>query len=183
VTRLPKVASDDVRDRLTSKYASEILSAPELPGLYAVLGNSPEMLSAWLDFAWTLRRSPQSSRALREMLILMVGAHQSAPYCVGAHRHMAVAEGVTQEKLDSLTSWRSADCFDALERACLNLTEAMLEQRVQDSDLRDVIELAGESQTVEIVLTVAFYLMVASVTTTFDLEPELPKLISGIQDA
>ena len=171
MSRLEHVSAADLDGRLTSKYAAEVLASDRLSDLYATLGNSPEMLSAWLDFAWDLRFVPTSPRALRELLILLVGARRSAPYCIAAHRRMAVAESVPQAKIDAVVRWRDADCFDATERACLALADAMLVGAVEDSTLQDVIDLLGEAQAVEIVLTVAFYMMVAAVTTTFDLQP------------
>ena len=48
----------------------------EIPNLYRVLGYSPSMLRAWLDFAWPLRLNAGTPRSIRELLILR-GAQRS----------------------------------------------------------------------------------------------------------
>jgi len=181
-SRLDTVSAPDLTGKLTTRFAEQVLAMQPFPELYATLGNSPPMLSAWLDFAWTLRSEPTSDRGLRELLILLVGARRSAPYCVAAHRRMAIAEDVPREKIDAVAHWVDASCFSDVERACLDLADAMLAGDVSASQLAAVTGVLGESQVIEIVLTVAFYMMVAAVTTTLDLAPE-QVAIRGEQDA
>jgi AhpD family alkylhydroperoxidase len=171
MSRLGRVGVDQLAGRLTSKYADDVLAMDPLSVLYGTLGNSPPMLSAWVDFAWTLRYEPIADRALRELLILLVGSRRSAPYCINAHLRMAAEEGVEQEKIDALTHWSAASCYSPTERACLDLADAMLSGSASDQHLAAVVEVLDEERAIEVVLTVGFYIMVAAVTTTLDLHP------------
>ena len=42
----------------------------DLPNLYRVIGASPDMLKAWIDFAWSLRLDAKTPRGLRELMIM-----------------------------------------------------------------------------------------------------------------
>jgi AhpD family alkylhydroperoxidase len=171
MARLPRQEWQHIEPRVTSRYSAELAQSKALPELYAVLGNSPEMLSAWVDFAWTLRREPKSSRTLRELMIVHTGQRLSAPYCVVSHLRMASEAGATSEQLVGLTDWRTSTEFDEVEQACLALTDAMIDRKTTDDDVDAVRRLVGDEQTIELVLTVAFYIAVAAVTTSLDLSP------------
>jgi AhpD family alkylhydroperoxidase len=171
MSRVAHVSVEQLLGRLTTKYSDQVTAMDPFPPLYGTLGNSPPMLSAWLDFAWTLRYEPISDRGLRELLILLVGSRRSAPYCIAAHLRMATAEGVEQEKIDAVSRWREASCYSPTERACLDLADAMLAGEATDQHVAAVVELLDEERAIEVVLTVGFYMMVAAVTTTLDLQP------------
>lgn len=168
---LPRRTWPEIRSLVASKYAPSLDDRPGLPELYAVLGNAPPMLSAWLDFAWDLRYEPRSPRALRELVILLAGLRLEAPYCITAHLRMAAEAGVCAEQVEDLPRWASSSAYDATERACLRLADAMLTRAVTGSEIDDVRRLLDDEQAIEIVLTVAFYMMVAPVTTTLRLTP------------
>jgi len=172
MSRLDRVGVDQLVGRLTSKYSDRVLAMEPFPVLYGTLGHSAPMLSAWLDFAWTLRYEPISDRGLRELLILLIGSRRSAPYCINAHLRMAAEEGVGQEKIDSVATWRAAACYTSTERVCLELADAMLDGTATDDHVGAIIDELGREQAIEVVLTVGFYMMVAAVTTTLDLHPE-----------
>jgi 4-carboxymuconolactone decarboxylase len=174
MTRLEPGDPADIYPRVTSRYrdlAFALNGDRGLPLLYAVLGNSPAMLSSWLDFAWSLRYEPKSARSLRELAILLVGHRLAAPYCVSAHDRMALEAGVTDAQLAEVDGWQQSSLFDEDQRIVFRLAEAMLRRDVQEALVTAVRERFGREQTVEIILTIAFYQMVAATTTTLDLQP------------
>ncbi|SNQ45268.1 putative Carboxymuconolactone decarboxylase [Frankia canadensis] len=174
MTRIEPVDPAELFPKVTSRFREGAFSlyGGRLPMLYRVLGNSPTLLSAWLDVAWALRFESTSPRALREIAILLVGHRLEAPYCIGAHVRMAREAGVSAAEIEAVPAWSTSEVFNAQQRAVLGLTEAMLGQHVGGDTLSLVTDLFGPEQTIELVLTIAFYQMVASTTKTLDLAPE-----------
>jgi AhpD family alkylhydroperoxidase len=174
MTWLDPVDKDELYPKITSKYrdgAYAVRPDGSIPVLYEVLGNSPAMLSAWLDFAWTLRFEPSAPRGLRELAILLVGHRLSAPYCINAHDRMTRAEGMTDAQIEGVSDWAGSDLYNEDQRAVFELVEAMLSRTMTAEIVDRIRKRFGADQTIELVLTVAFYQMVASTTTSLDLLP------------
>lgn len=154
---IPQVALDDetlaVLDRLGADPAP----------LYRVLGNQPELLRAWLDFAWTLRTAPATPRRLRELVILRCAVLAGNDYQWRDHVAMAAEVGVPQRQLDELETWRESDAYAEVERAVLALTEEVVANDVTDGTLDEVRQHLTPGELVEVTLTAAFYVMVPRV--------------------
>jgi len=87
--------------------------------LYRGLANSPAMLAAWIDFAWSVRQKPRTPRRLRELMIVRGAELMDCTYELSHHRHMALRHGISQAELNGLGSWRSSTSFNPPERAPL----------------------------------------------------------------
>jgi AhpD family alkylhydroperoxidase len=135
-----------------------------ISNIYRVLGNSPELLTAWIDFAWTLRFHPTTPRGLRELAIVRSSQMTGTPYELAAHTPMALDAGVTDEQLAVLASWRDSNAFGPDERLVLEATEMLTATTALDDDMRSrLLDRFGPEQTVEVVLTIAFYSCVSRV--------------------
>jgi alkylhydroperoxidase family enzyme len=145
----------DVVDRLAQMREPPI-------NLYRTLGNHPELLRAWIDFAWTLREGA-TPRAVRELMILRGAQLMKAEYEWHHHRRMARVAGVPDEKVDQLASWRSSDLFDERERAALAFAEEINAGMVSDGTAVALARHFGPAEMVELTLTAAFYAMVPRV--------------------
>lgn len=136
--------------------------APPL-NLYRVLGNAPDMLDAWLRFAYALRSECTTSRVLRELIILRTAQLHRSSYEWIQHEIMARRAGLPEAKIHALSEWTTSDLFDVRERHALMLTEAMAFCRVTD-DLADACAQVFDSgEMIELILTIGFYCMVPRV--------------------
>lgn len=153
---LPLLSGDD--DRLQAVHARAVGGFGQWPNLYATLANAPELLAAWVDFAWTLRAVPQSDRALRELAIMRVAQLTGSDYEWQAHWPMATEAGIPAEKLTTLAAWRNADGFSTHERLVLGAAESLITSgALSVADRSRLVATFGPQQTVELVLTIAFY--------------------------
>jgi AhpD family alkylhydroperoxidase len=153
---LPLLSGDD--DRLRSVRARAVEGFGQWPNLYATLANAPELLAAWVDFAWTLRAVPESDRALRELAIMRVAQLTGSDYEWQAHWAMATEAGVPAETLTTLAGWRKADAFSTDERLVLGATESLTNSgELSVAERSQLVATFGQQQTVELVLTIAFY--------------------------
>jgi alkylhydroperoxidase family enzyme len=140
--------------------------------LYRALANSPKLLKAYSTLGQALRYEAETSRALRELVILRVGQLTGSEYEWAHHRWMAAAAGVEERKVRELERWRESDAFDGRERAALQCADEIHDLSVTDESFRRLRESLDASGAVEIVLLVAFYETVARVIQALDLEVE-----------
>jgi len=131
--------------------------------LYRSLAHTPELLQAWIDWAWALREKCATPRSLREIMILRTAVVMRSEYEWHQHVTMAERAGVPTNKVHAVTAWQSSDLFDAQERAALMLTDAMLTGSVPDAVHDELAQHFSDSDRVELVLTAGFYAMVPRV--------------------
>src|SRR4051795_9998581 len=116
MTAIPLAAiPDDVLKKVSSKGLRPM-------NLYAALSNKPELLRAFLHWAWALRDVDRTPRRLRELVILRTAMRYGSPYEWHQHRIMAGQAGVTETEVADLAMWRIAPSFDDADRAALALT-------------------------------------------------------------
>ena len=110
-----------------------------------------------------LRDECDTPRALRELVILRTAVRHGSEYEWHHHEAMALAAGVTPEKLEAVRSWRTRGVFDASERAALALTDAICDAAVSDETWAEAARWFDPSELVELVVTAATYVMVPRV--------------------
>jgi AhpD family alkylhydroperoxidase len=131
--------------------------------LYRALANQPQMLAAWIEFAWAVRRLPRTPRRLRELMIVRGAALTGCDYELSHHRAMAARSGVEGEELAALDGWRDSSLFSAPERAALDFMEAMVAGTVPDAVNAELDLHFDAAERVELTLTAGLYCMVPRV--------------------
>jgi alkylhydroperoxidase family enzyme len=146
-----------------------------VPNLYRVLGLAPQMLRAWLDFAWPLRLHAKTARSLRELLILRGAQVSGATYEWAHHVEMALAAGVTQAQIDALTVAHASAVFSAQEKAVIRLAEEVTRGPGASPACIELLKQQrfSDAEIVELVLTASFYVCVGRFLHSMDvgLEP------------
>jgi 4-carboxymuconolactone decarboxylase len=131
--------------------------------LYRALANSPELLAAWIEFAWSVRQKPSTARRLRELMIVRGGALMNCGYELAHHRLMAGRSGVSEEELGALDGWRESSSFSPPERAALAFMEAMVAGSVSEAVNAELARHFDAAERVELTLTAGLYCMVPRV--------------------
>lgn len=148
-------------DSDTAKHIAERGGRPL--DLYRVLGNQPALLHAWIDFASALRYQCETSRALRELIILRIAQVCQSSYQWEQHLSLAQQAGVPDSQINELTTWQTSALFDSSERAALALAEAIASCRVDDATHDAASAFFTPAEMIELVLTASFYSMVSRV--------------------
>lgn len=144
-----------------------------IPNLYRVIGHSPKMLRAWLDFAWPLRLDATVPRALREILILRIAQRSGVLYEWSHHVPMALAAGVPQAKVDAIPEGDAAAVYDPTERLMLRLADEIVDgPGAGAATVAALRERFGDAGAVEVVLTASFYVCVGRFLQSMDIESE-----------
>lgn len=157
---------DRVRDAMAPDF--------RMPDLYRVLGHSPAMFDAWLNFAWPLRQQARTPRKLRELMILRGAQMSGTSYEWAHHLPMALSAGVSDLQIDALSNWSVSHHFDPQERAALQLAEEVTRGPGASKQTIDRLRQEGfeEDALVELVLTASFYVCVGRLLRSFDIQPE-----------
>jgi AhpD family alkylhydroperoxidase len=140
--------------------------------LYRTLANQPDLLRAWVEFAWALRNRCETPRALRELVILRVAQLTNANYEWAAHVEMARSAGVTAAQIASLERWREATVFDAGKRTALEYAEAVLASEVTDAAFAALRAQFTDAAVVELTLTVSTYGGLAPLLAALKVPPD-----------
>ena len=156
-SRLPLKEIDEKNKKRINELNGEFLN------LYRVLGHHSTLLSAWIEFAYTLRRDCTTARTLRELMILRGAQLEGSAYEWHQHRRWARQQGVPPEQIEDLFLWRESPHFSAAERAALALTEAMMHGDVSDEVFAGLTKHFSSSEVIELALTAGFYAMVPRV--------------------
>jgi alkylhydroperoxidase family enzyme len=131
--------------------------------LYRCLAHAPDLLRAWIAFAWALRGNSSTSRQLRELMILRTATLHHSPYEWHQHRRMAAEVGVTDYEIAELEMWRTSRAFDPGTRAALAFTDAIVDGEVPDEINEELAAHFNVQQRIELTVTAAFYSMVPRV--------------------
>ncbi len=87
---------------------------------------TPESYHALVAVATAVSKSARAAglpRSLTELVNVRVSQINGCPSCLDVHHDRAVAAGVTEKQLATLSVWRDAELFDAREQAALRLAE------------------------------------------------------------
>jgi alkylhydroperoxidase family enzyme len=82
--------------------------------------------------------------------------------------------GVTDEQNEALDDWKSATCFNELQRAALAFTDEIVElRRPTDATFDAIAAKLTPAALIELQLSVGFYIMTSKFLETFgiDLQP------------
>lgn len=162
MARLPNVDADTPGVDAELVRAVRQRRGGELLNLDRMLLHSAPVARGWNGYMGAIRTGCVLAGDLREMVILLVAVLNRAPYEFSQHVPVALAEGVTQDKIDALANWRAATVFTERERDVLAYAEAMtLQVQVSEAVFTAARRHLSDRELVELTATVASYNMVS----------------------
>jgi len=143
----------------------ELGAPPEIASVasYRSMSVQPDLLLPWVELSWRLRLHAVTPRRLRELVITRTTILQDADFERKAHEKFAREAGVTEQEIEALVDWQTADTFSEAERTALELSDAMHDGGVSDDLVKKLQDHFDPASLVELILTVGFYEMVPRV--------------------
>ena len=143
-----------------------------LAGPFNALLYRPEAGDAVQRVGAALRFSGCLPDRLRELAILTVAAAWGSGFEAFAHEPVALAAGATAGQLNDIRHGHEPHGLDDAERAGLSLVRALLRDRRVDGRTHGAAVAAlGHARTVELVVLVGYYQLLAGVLEAFDVRP------------
>lgn len=167
--RLPLLDDATADAKAQAVFERSQASWGRVPNLYRTLAHAPDLLEAWIAFAWPLRHECSTDRGLRELVILRTAQIDDAAYEWKQHLPMALDAGVSEAQVDALATWNEApaEIFTEVERDTLALTEQVAAGgHVSDELWQALRSHFDEREVLELVMTAAFYACVSRVLNT-----------------
>ena len=110
---------------------------------------------------------------LRELAILLVGQIAQAPYEFTKHIVIGLEAGVSRGQVDVLPFWRSANVYDAAERAVLQYTdEVSRSYRASDAAFAELRKHLDDEQVTELTIIIGYYEMICRILEALQVELE-----------
>src|SRR5262249_40040427 len=142
--------------------------------IFRMMAHAPSHLEQYCRLGGAIRHKGELDPILRELAITRTGILCEAPYEVVAHKRIGRNVGVTDEQNEALQDWRSAACFDEVQRAALAFTDEIVTQpSPSDATFQAIAAKLTPRALVELQLAVGFYVMTSKFLETFaiDLQP------------
>src|ERR1700750_2951602 len=161
----PSKASDCTR---------EILDKNRHANIFLMMAHSPSYFEQYCRLGGAIRNRGELDPVVRELAITRTGILCEAPYEIVAHKRIGKNVGVTDEQNAALEDWKSATCFNEVQRAALAFTDEIVKLRKPTDATFDAIasKLTPGALT-ELQLSGGFYIMTSKFLETFgiDLQP------------
>src|SRR3954463_8627024 len=142
--------------------------------IFRMMAHSPDYLRQYCRLGAAIRFRGELDPVLRELAITRTGILCEAPYEVVAHKRIGKNVGVTDEQNAALEDWKSATCFNELQRAALAFTDEVVRlRRPTDATFNAIAAKLTPAALVELQLSVGFYIMTSKFLETFgiDMQP------------
>ena len=157
-----------------SERTREILDKNRNANIFRMMAHSPSYLEQYCRLGRAIRVKGELDPVVRELAITRTGILCEAPYEVAAHKRIGKGVGVTDEQNAALEDWKSASCFDDLQRAALAFTDEIVKRRrPTDATFEAIAARLTPAALIELQLSVGFYIMTSKFLETFgiDMQP------------
>jgi alkylhydroperoxidase family enzyme len=161
----PAKASDRTR---------EILDKNRNANIFRMMAHSPSHFEQYCRLGRAVLHKGELDPVLRELAVTRTGILCEAPYEIVAHKHIGKGVGVTDEQNAALEDWKSATCFNELQRAALAFTDEIVKlRRPTDATFNAIAAKLTPRALIELQLSVGFYIMTSKFLETFgiDMQP------------
>jgi alkylhydroperoxidase family enzyme len=139
--------------------------------IFRMMAHSPDYLRQYCRLGAAIRFRGELDPVLRELAITRTGILCEAPYEVVAHKRIGKGVGVTDEQNAALEDWKSADCFNDVQRAALAFTDEIVTSRKPtDVTFNAIATKLTPAALIELQLSVGFYTMTSKFLETFGID-------------
>src|SRR5229473_2109914 len=152
----------------------ELLGKNRNANIFKMMAHSPSYLEQYCRLGGAIRSRGELDPIVRELAITRAGILCQAPYEIVAHKRIGKGVGVTDEQNAALEDWKSATCFNEVQRAALAFTDEIVKlRRPTDATFDTIAARLTPAALIELQLSVGFYIMTSKFLETFgiDMQP------------
>ena len=182
--RLPYISRDELpQDKQhISDHIGETRGGDGVPAPFQVLLNSPDAAQAVTALGEYIRFKSPLDPAIREIAILSTARQMASQYEWAHHEPIARRVGVRDEVIESIRSGRAPMGLPAKEGVFAQAAKEQTgEGTMTDRTFQAILHLLGPAQTVDLIVLIGYYSMLARVFDTLGVELE-PGMQPGLPD-
>jgi len=167
--------------------AAAMSRLPAPLNVFRMLSHAEPITGPTIDLGLAILSQTTLPPPLRELIIMALASWTDCDYEIAQHTPIALDCGITSAKLDALAAttaenWTGhAGPFLPEEKAVLAATAQILSRHTLTLDVLDVLRLhLTVQQTVETIMTIGFYTMLANLMNglDIDIDPQGESLIA-----
>ena len=171
MAKLPLVSREDLPADKQPVYDRIAASRGSVLNVFRAMLNSPDAAGAVADLGAYLRYGSSLDPASREIAILTVSNELRCDYEWTNHLPEARAAGVSDQVIDAIRSGRAPMGIPAKEGVFAAAARELLrDHALSDRTFQAIEHLVGPQQTVDLILLVGYYSMLARILLTLDVE-------------
>jgi 4-carboxymuconolactone decarboxylase len=160
----PKNVPEDVR---------KILAARPTRNVFRMLSHASSLTPGLMELTGAILYKAKLDPVLRELVILRVGHLCGSHYEVHQHRKISQAIGLKQEKIDGTARDADPALYDERELVVLQMAEQVVRKvKADDALFATATAALGYEQTMELVIIIGTYVMLAQVLENAEVELE-----------
>lgn len=157
-------------------HAAGRVTGTRPPAVFLTLGRHRGLFRGWLHFAGRLMPGGRLPRRETELVILRVATLAGNEYELTQHRRLARRAGLGAAEIDRVASGPDADGWSARDRLLLEATDELhATEDLGDATWSRVHAELGDRTTIELLLLVGHYRMLATALTTLRVQPDAPR--------
>src|SRR5215472_15151991 len=155
-----------------AKRASLVDAEGHLTGPFNAFLHLPALGAHWSAIGEGLRFRTGVDRRLFELAILVIAVHWKSGHEWAAHARLAREAGIEETTIEAMRAGREPNVSKPDEAAVYHFVrELVVERRVRDETYAALASLIGESQVVELVNAVGYYVALAAMLNAFAVHP------------
>ena len=166
-----RVLCDDMRRGIEANFKGFRAIAPtgELIGPWNPWLHFPKFGGPMWELVKALATSPSLPKPVREVAILVTGAHFRSPYEIYAHVLIAEARGLSDGKISTIVAGQRPGDLTREEAVAYDVASALIAGRLlPEPTYGQAIELFGENGTAELINLIGLYCAVSITLNGFD---------------
>src|SRR3979411_948103 len=157
----------------SSERTREILGKNRNANIFRMMAHSPSYFEQYCRLGGAIRHKGELDPGVRELAITRTGILCEAPYEIVAHKRIGKNVGVTDEQNAALEDWKSAACFNELQRAPLAFPDEIVAlRRPTNATFAAIAAKLTPAALIELQLSVGFYIMTSKFLATFGIYME-----------
>lgn len=166
--RLPYPDPDQVPQEVR-----RLLDARPPRNVFRMMSHAPALMPGVMALTGAILYQAKLEPVLRELAILRVGHLCGSSYEVHQHRKIAQAIGMAADKIDGTALDADPGLYDERELLVLRMAEQVVRKVKADDALFAATAAAlGHEQTMELVIVIGVYVMLAQVLENAEVEVE-----------
>ena len=182
MARIPYIDLDNASDDLKETFEQ----LPVTLNIFKMVAHAETCFRPFLRYGTSILALQQFDDKIRELVILHVAKIWNGRYEDKQRVPIAKAVGATDEEIAAIHAGDiTADCFNAAEKAALQMTTEVCENgRASDETFASVAEFFSPREIVEMVLAIGCYTTVAMLCETTDVDIDPPadtKIIDALK--
>src|ERR1700722_20285917 len=155
----------------SSERTREILGKNRNANIFRMMAHSPSYFEQYCRLGDAIRDRGELDPVVSELAITHTRILCEAAYEVVAHKRIGNNVGVTDEQNAALEDWKSATCFNDVQRAALAFTDEIVAlRRPTDATFNAIAAKLTPVALIELQLSVGFYIMTSKFLETFDID-------------